>query len=122
VNVRAFGIGGGESFDEKKATEARREAIKKLVARIAEVPIGSTGQPGTSRTVDLEKILIADIDGNIATLNKGKNAGYRIGQELGVYRQDRVIKDPATGKVINITYQKLDVIKLAKIDAGFRRG
>ena len=122
VNVRVFGIGGGESYDEKKATEAMREAIKKLVAKIAEVPIDSTGEKGPSGAVDLEKTLIADIDGNIVTLNKGKNAGYRIGQEVGVYRQGKVIKDPATGKVINIRYEKLGVIKLTKVDSGFAEG
>ena len=34
LNIRVFGIGGGEDFNEKKATEVMRKAIKKLVEKL----------------------------------------------------------------------------------------
>jgi curli biogenesis system outer membrane secretion channel CsgG len=123
VSVRVFGIGGGESFDEKKATDALREAIKELANKIASVSISSTEQTGKSTSVtDIDKTVIADIDGKTVTLNKGKEAGYSVGQEVGVYRQSKIIKDPATGKVLNVRYDKLGVIKITKADSGFAEG
>lgn len=119
VSVRVFGIGGGEGFDEKKATEALREAIKALSVKIASVSLKSSEQTGKSAASDTGKTLIADVDGKTLTLNKGKEAGYTVGQEVGVYRQGKQIKDPATGKVLNIRYNKLGVIKITKVDAGF---
>jgi curli biogenesis system outer membrane secretion channel CsgG len=119
VSVRVFGIGGGESFDEKKATEALREAIKELATKIASVSLSSSEKTGKSTATDMQKTLIADVDGKTLTLNKGKEAGYTVGQEMGVYRQSKLIKDPATGKVLNIRYDKLGVIKITKVDSGF---
>lgn len=119
VSVRVFGIGGGEAFDEKKATEALREAIKALAVKIASVSLKSSEQTGKSAASDTGKTLIADVDGKTLTLNKGKEAGYTVGQEVGVYRQAKLIKDPATGKVLNIRYNKLGVVKITKVDSGF---
>ncbi|MCD4787837.1 MAG: CsgG/HfaB family protein, partial [Desulfobacterales bacterium] len=47
-NVRVFGIGGGESFNEKKATEVMRAAIKNLAAKITSAPIKSGGGKSTA--------------------------------------------------------------------------
>jgi curli biogenesis system outer membrane secretion channel CsgG len=119
VSVRVFGIGGGEAFDEKKATEALREAIKELAGKLAVVSLKSSEPTDKSAAAAREKTLIADVDGKTLTLNKGKEAGYAVGQEVGVYRQGKLIKDPATGKVLNIRYDKLGVIKITKVDSGF---
>jgi curli biogenesis system outer membrane secretion channel CsgG len=123
VSVRVFGIGGGESFDEKKATDALREAIRELANKITAVSLSSTEQTGKSASVtDTDKTVIADVDGKTVTLNKGKEAGYSVGQEVGVYRQSKIIKDPATGKVLNVRYDKMGVIKITKVDSGFAEG
>lgn len=119
VSVRVFGIGGGEGFDEKKATEALREAIRELAAKIASISLKSSEQTGKPAATHTEKTLIADVDGKTLTLNKGKEAGYAVGQEVGVYRQGKLIKDPATGKVLNTRYNKLGVIKITKVESGF---
>ncbi|MDL1984012.1 MAG: penicillin-binding protein activator LpoB [Deltaproteobacteria bacterium] len=120
-NVRVFGIGGGESFNEKKATEVMREAIKNLAAKITSAPIKSGGGKSTAGSSG-SKTLVADVDGNIITLNKGKNAGFKTGQEVTISRKGKVIKDPQTGKVLKIKYKKIGAIKLTEVEDSYAEG
>jgi len=120
-NVRVFGIGGGESFNEKKATEVMRVAIKKLAAKIASAPIKS-GSSKSSVSSKHSKALVADVDGNTITLNKGKNAGFKTGQKVTISRKGKVIKDPQTGKVLKIKYKKIGAIKLTEVEDSYAEG
>ena len=104
-----FGISAEESFNEKKATEVMRAAIKNLAAKIISAPIKSGGGKSTAGSSG-SKTLVADVDGNIIMLNKGKNAGFKTGQEVTISRKGKVIKDPQTGKVLKIRYKKIGAI------------
>lgn len=119
VSVKAFGFSAGESFDEKKATEAMRGAIKKVAKKIAKAKF-------KTRHVAKKKpegmTLVADVDGNTLTLNKGSNAGFEVGQEITISRKDKVIKDPETGKVIKVKYKKIGTIKLTDVDSSYAEG
>ncbi len=120
-NVRVFGIGGGESFNEKKSTEVMRAAIKNLAKKITSAPIKS----GRGKSVAGSKgsgALVADVDGNIITLNKGKNAGFKTGQKVTISRKGKVIKDPQTGKVLKIKYKKIGAIKLTEVEDSYAEG
>ena len=121
INVRIFGIGGGESFNEKKATEVMREAIKNLTAQITSAPIKSGGSKSTAGSSGSET-LVADVDGNTITLNKGKNAGFKTGQKVTISRKGKVIKDPQTGKVLKIKYKKIGAIKLTEVEDSYAEG
>jgi len=121
INVRVFGIGGGESFNEKKATEVMREAIKKLTAQITSAPIKSGGSKSTAGSSGSET-LVADVDGNTITLNKGKNAGFKTGQKVTISRKGKVIKDPQTGKVLKIKYKKIGAIELTEVEDSYTEG
>ena len=121
INVRVFGIGGGESFNEKKATEVMREAIKNLTAKITSVPLKSGEGKRTAGSSGSEA-LVADVDGNIITLNKGKNAGLKTGQKVTISRKGKVIKDPQTGKVLKIKYKKIGAIKLTEVEDSYAEG
>jgi len=120
-NVRVFGIGGGESFNEKKATEVMRAAIKNLAAKITSAPIKSGGGKSTAGSSG-SITLVADVDGNIITLNKGKNAGLKTGQKVTISRKGKVIKDPQTGKVLKIKYKKIGAIKLTEVEDSYAEG
>jgi len=120
-NVRVFGIGGGESFNEKKATEVMRAAIKNLAAKITSAPIKSAGGKSTAGSSG-SITLVADVDGNIITLNKGKNAGLKTGQKVTISRKGKVIKDPQTGKVLKIKYKKIGAIKLTEVEDSYAEG
>ena len=121
INVRVFGIGGGESFNEKKATEVMREAIKNLTAKISSAPIKSGESKSTAGSSGSET-LVADVDGNIITLNKGKDAGLKTGQKITISRKGKVIKDPQTGKVLKIKYNKIGSIKLTEVEDSYAEG
>jgi curli biogenesis system outer membrane secretion channel CsgG len=120
LSVSVFGIGGGESFNEKHATEAMRDAIKQLAGKIAALDLAkATATPGEPSA---DKALIADVDGNVITLNKGKNAGFSTGQTLKVKRKGRVIKDPNTGRVLKVSYKTVGTIKLTNVEKGYAEG
>lgn len=122
-NVRVFGIGGGEKFNQKKATEALRIAIQSGAAKITSTPIrlspaGRSGKPAAP----LRDVLVADVDGSLLTLNQGKSAGFRVGQNVGIYRTGKVIKDPVTGKVLKKKYKKVGEIKLTVVEDSYSEG
>ncbi|MBF0118197.1 MAG: hypothetical protein HQK79_05125 [Desulfobacterales bacterium] len=121
LSINVFGYGGGENYDEKKATEVMREAIKKLAAKITSAPMQTQASSGSagSTSASSSEILIADIEGSSVTLNNGKNAGLKSGQQIGVFRQGKVIKDPKTGAVIKVKYDKIGVIQLTKVDDSY---
>jgi len=118
MSVRVFGIGGGESFNEQKATKVLREAIEKVVAKMTFE--GSGG--GAAIAAVTEEVMIADIDGSTVTLNQGKSAGLTVGQKVNVSRKGKEIKDPATGKVIRVKYKKVGSIEITNVADKYAEG
>jgi len=118
MNVRVFGIGGGESFNEKKATAVMRTAIKEIVTKITSKPLTPSGKPAAASG----PVLVADVDGNTITLNKGRNAGLKVGQQVTISHKGKVIKDPQTGKVLKIKYKKIGTIKLTEVEESYSEG
>lgn len=114
-NVRVLGIGGGESWNEKHATEALRMAVQEVARKIASGDFGSAPKGPV-------EMLIADVDGKTITINQGKGAGLKVGDILTVKRQGKVIKDPATGAVIRVTYETVGTIKLSEVDTSYSVG
>ena len=60
--------------------------------------------------------LVADVSGNQLILNVGKTAGVKVGDKLTVSRQVRVVKDPATGKVIKAVVDKIGEATVTEVD------
>jgi curli biogenesis system outer membrane secretion channel CsgG len=60
--------------------------------------------------------LVADVSGNTLILNVGSKAGVKVGDHLGVFRQGRQIKDPATGKVLKTIESKLGDVTITEVD------
>jgi curli biogenesis system outer membrane secretion channel CsgG len=60
--------------------------------------------------------LVADATGNTLILNVGKKAGVKVGDKLSVTRQVRVVKDPATGKVIKSVEDKVGDATVTDVD------
>jgi hypothetical protein len=59
---------------------------------------------------------VADATGNTLILNVGKKAGVKVGDKLTVSRQVRVVKDPATGKVIKSVEDKIGDATVTDVD------
>jgi curli biogenesis system outer membrane secretion channel CsgG len=60
--------------------------------------------------------LVADVSGSTLILNVGKTAGVHVGDKLTVSRQVRVVKDPATGKVIKAVVDKIGEATVTEVD------
>lgn len=118
ISIRFKGIGGGEKFNQKKATKAMREAIDSVAKKIARAKLNG----GVSGKPTKVEILIADVDGNTITLNKGSNAGLSEGNTLSVQRKGKVIKDPSSGKVLKVKYNNVGKIKLKSVESGYSEG
>lgn len=123
MKVRVFGFGGGENFNEKRATEVMRAAIKKLVAQLGGLKLSAGGAAvagsGGGAVDSGAKALVADVDGSTITLNKGSAAGIENGKTYEVYRKGKVIKDPASGKVLKVKYKTVGKIKMTTVDDSY---
>ncbi len=60
--------------------------------------------------------LVADVSGTSLILNVGSKAGVKVGDHLGVFRQGRQIKDPATGKVLKTVVTKLGDVAITEVE------
>jgi len=60
--------------------------------------------------------LVADVSGNTLILNVGSKAGVKVGDHLGVFRQGRQIKDPATGKVLKSIETRLGDVTITEVE------
>jgi curli biogenesis system outer membrane secretion channel CsgG len=60
--------------------------------------------------------MVADVSGNSLILNVGTKAGVQVGTILGVFRQGRQIKDPATGKVLKTIVTKVGDVTITEAD------
>ncbi|UTF58834.1 CsgG/HfaB family protein [Gilvimarinus sp. DA14] len=116
MNVRVFGFGGGEGWNEKHASEAMRGAIQELTQKLADADLEGGGIGGS---VSAQPILLADVAGSAIILNAGSGAGLTSGDTLTVKRKGREIKDPATGAILKVTYDTIGTIKLTNVEAAY---
>ncbi len=121
VNVKVFGFGGGEKWNEKHATASMRNAIKEVAEKIAKADLSMGGKHAPSGAL-LSDVKVADVDGGTITLNKGSNAGLKKGDVLTIKRERKVIKDPETGAILKIKYQRLGKIKLTEVESAYSEG
>src|SRR5215471_8914097 len=109
--------GGGGSLDMGSSNFANTilgEAVHKAV-----------DDTGTQLDTAVEKVptiklevngLVADVSGNTLIVNVGKKAGVKVGDKLTISRQVRVVKDPATGKVIKSVEDKVGELTVTDAD------
>ena len=121
VNVRVLGFGGGERWNEKHATESMRKAIEDVAKKMADADLTAGGKSSASGS-PVGNVIVADVDGNIITLNRGKSAGLKKGDKLTIKRQRKVIKDPETGAILKIKYSTLGKIKLTEVESSYAEG
>jgi len=66
--------------------------------------------------------LVADASGASIVVNVGSSSGVHVGDKLGVTRVSRVIKDPATGKVLRNVEEPVGELSITSVDAGSAEG
>ncbi len=112
-----YGGGGGGALDMGSSNfgntilgEATHKAVDDMGTQL---DASATKVP----TVKLEvNGLVADVNGNTLILNVGKKAGVKVGDTLEVNRPVRVVKDPATGKVIKSITDKVGSATVTEVD------
>ncbi len=116
------GIGGGEvsmaSSDFRETILG--EATYQAVGQVSRELIGASGRIPTT-TVEIRG-LVADVSGDSVILNVGTSQGVQPGSTLKVLRVTRVVKDPATGKVLREITEQVGQIRISEADAGSSTG
>jgi len=109
--------GGGGSLDMGSSNfantilgEATHKAVDDTGAKLSEA---SDKIP--AREISFSG-LVADATGNTLIINIGKKVGVKVGDKLNVSRQVRVVKDPATGKVIKAVVDKIGEATVTEVD------
>lgn len=109
VGGRYNNIAAERTFDQGAAQEALRPAVEQAVAKIAAqgdaykaaVPTAPTGQ-------------ITGAKGASFYINRGQNAGVKVGQQFEVLRVTDEIKD-ADGRVLDKVIEKVGVIEVTQV-------
>jgi curli biogenesis system outer membrane secretion channel CsgG len=109
--------GGGGGLDMGSSNFANTilgEAVRKAVDDTgAQLDTNAEKVP----TLKLEvNGLVADVSGSTLILNVGKTAGVHVGDKLTIARQVRVVKDPATGKVIKAVVDNIGQATVTEVD------
>jgi curli biogenesis system outer membrane secretion channel CsgG len=115
----SWGRGGGGSIDmgssdfrETILGEATHAAVEELSVEIID----------SENRIKLSKIAVkgqvAYAEEGLIILNVGSNHGVHAGMELSVVRVKKVIKDPATGRVLRELVDDVAKIRITKSDAG----
>lgn len=101
---------GSSNFANTILGEATHKAVDDVGAKLddeaAKIP---------ERTLSISG-LVADATGNTLIINVGKKAGVKVGDKLSIMRQVRVVKDPATGKVIKSVEDKVGDATVTEVD------
>jgi curli biogenesis system outer membrane secretion channel CsgG len=110
--------GGGGGLDMGSSNFANTilgEAVRKAVDDTGSQLDGAVDK---IETVKLEvNGLVADVSGSTLILNVGKKVGVKVGDKLTISRQIRVVKDPATGKVIKAVVDKVGDATVTDVDS-----
>ena len=102
---------GSSNFGNTILGEATHKAVDDLGAQL-------DSSAGKVPTIKLEvNGLVADVTGSTIIVNVGAKAGVKVGDKLNVTRQVRVVKDPATGKVIKSVEDKVGEATVTEVDA-----
>jgi len=109
--------GGGGSLDMGSSNFANTilgEATHKAVDDVG-AKLDDEGEKIPERVLTING-LVADATGNTLILNVGKKAGVKVGDKLAISRQVRVVKDPATGKIIKSVEDKIGDATVTDVD------
>ena len=64
--------------------------------------------------------IVADITGNLITINKGSESGFKSGMNLSIERVE--VKDPQTGKVLRSITSPIGRVELIEVSNGYATG
>jgi curli biogenesis system outer membrane secretion channel CsgG len=107
---------GSSNFSQTIIGEAVKGAVSTLGAALdADASTMPVPAPPTREPVSG---LVADVNGAELVLNVGSTQGVRVGDTFAITRTGRVIKDPATGKVLRSIDTPIGNVHITSVDSG----
>ncbi|MFI5174901.1 MAG: CsgG/HfaB family protein [Terriglobia bacterium] len=107
---------GSSNFQETILGEATRAAVDQVAGEII-----SNAEKISTTKIEINGV-IADVEGQNAILNIGKDQGVKMGDTYKLERVTRTVKDPATGKVLKQVTSLIGTIKITEVDASSSSG
>ncbi|MBI3279455.1 MAG: curli production assembly protein CsgG [Acidobacteria bacterium] len=90
------------------------EAVNAATASLA-TQLGSSAARLPTTVVQVNG-MVADVSGDTLILNVGSKAGVRVGDQLKIMRENRSIKDPATGRVLRRVEDAVGTVRITEVD------
>jgi len=103
------GAGAERTFDQGAAQEALRPAVEHVVAKVS----AQASQFASLQPAPPEGQIVGGKDG-LFYINRGENAGVKVGQHFDVSRVTDEIKD-ADGRVLDQVIKKVGVIEVTQV-------
>lgn len=114
-NWHGFGSGdvnfGSSDFQETIIGEAVKQAVDNMSSELI------ADNPKVQIQAVVVKGLVAAVDKGQVILDVGTKVGVKTGDRFSIERVTRVIRDPATGKVIRRMTSNLGVVQVTDVDA-----
>ena len=115
-----FQLGG--DLSATTISKSSKTIKQKLIALATEKAMNEITNQLNARSEELacllrKPTLVADVNGNKITLNKGIFYGYCKEMTFSIERSPQPIIDPATGRVISMKTEKVGTIKLSEVEA-----
>lgn len=119
--ISLFGISGNTSTDniDSLLSKAAESAIAQMSGELVTANNKLATLPSVIPTVSA---IVADITGNLITINKGSESGFRTGMNLSIERVVKEVKDPQTGKVLRSITSPVGRVELIEVSNGYATG
>jgi curli biogenesis system outer membrane secretion channel CsgG len=120
-STSVLGIGGStaNANTDTLLTQAANDAVNQMVTVVAQSESKLSAYSGTANNAEG---MVADITDGQVTLNKGAAAGFAKGMKVSIERVSKVVKDPATGKVIRTVSSPIGQIELIEVTKDYAVG
>lgn len=114
-SVSILGIGGGSNAD-KTDTLLSNAADQAVSGMVSEIVAAAPKLAALPDILPMVNATVADVTGDLITLNKGSKDGFKSGMILSVEQVIKEVKDPETGAVIRKITKNIGKIKLTDVD------
>lgn len=116
-----FGVSANTSSNKVDSllSAAAETAVNKISGELVSAGAKLAALPAVLPTVEG---VVADITGNLITINKGNESGFRSGIGVSIERVVKQVKDPQTGKVLRTITSPVGRIELIEVSNGYSTG
>jgi hypothetical protein len=120
VSIGGLGFGGSATNNtDRLLSSASEQAVSQIVSQLASAAPKLAAVPTVLPDISA---LVADVTGNLVTINKGSKDGFTPGLIVSVERVVKEVKDPSTGKVLRVISNSIGRMQITEVDGGSSLG